>query len=123
MIGTAEKGAPGYIDEAGVRAVLQWDPLIDAMETALREFSSGKVLQPVRTMLTLEEGRRYLGLMPAVAEGAMGLKLVSFYPANAGKRVPTHHAMILLMRPDTGEPMAATARSSPRCEPRRFRRR
>ena len=101
------RSAPTYIDEAGVRAVLKWDPLIDAMEEALRDFSSGKVLQPVRSMLTIEEGRRYLGVMPAVTEGAMGLKLVSFYPANAGKGVPTHHAMIVLMRPDTGEPLAA----------------
>ena len=100
-------GAPAYLDEASIRAVLEWDPLIDAMEAALAEFSSGKVLQPVRSMLTIEEGQRYLGVMPAVAEGAMGLKLVSFYPANAGRGVPTHHAMIVLMRPDTGEPMAA----------------
>ena len=96
-----------YIDEAGVRAALEWDPLIDAMEAALRDFSSGKVLQPVRSVLTIEEGRRYLGVMPAAEEEAMGVKLVSFYPANAGKGVATHHAMILLMRPDTGEPMAA----------------
>jgi thiomorpholine-carboxylate dehydrogenase len=33
-------------------------------------------------MLTIEEGKRYLGIMPAVAEDAMGLKLVSFYPGN-----------------------------------------
>jgi thiomorpholine-carboxylate dehydrogenase len=97
---------PSYIDEASVRAVLEWDPLIDAMEAALRDFSSGKVLQPVRTMLTIEEGQRYLGLMPAVAQGAMGVKLVSFYPANGGTGVPTHHAIIVLMRPDTGEPLA-----------------
>ena len=101
------RDAPTYIDEAGVRAVLEWDPLIDAMEAALGDSSSGKVLQPVRTMLTVEEGQRYLGVMPAVAQQAMGLKLVSFYPANAGKGVPTHHAMIVLMRPDTGEPLAA----------------
>ena len=96
-----------YLDAESVRAVLEWDPLIDAMEAALGDFSSGKVLQPVRTMLTVEEGQRYLGVMPAVAEDAMGLKLVSFYPANAEKGVPTHHAVIVLMRPDTGEPMAA----------------
>jgi thiomorpholine-carboxylate dehydrogenase len=64
------------------------------------------VLQPVRTMLTIEEGKRYLGIMPAVAEAAMGLKLVSFYPGNAGTGIPTHLAMILLVRPDTGEPLA-----------------
>ena len=96
-----------YFGQDSVRAVLEWDPLIDAMEAALLDFSSGRVLQPLRTMLTVEEGQRYLGVMPAVAEHAMGLKLVSFYPANAEKGVPTHHAMIVLMRPDTGEPLAA----------------
>jgi thiomorpholine-carboxylate dehydrogenase len=57
-------------------------------------------------MLAIEEGRRYLGIMPAVAERAMGAKLVSFYPGNAGTGRPTHMAMILLFRPDTGEPLA-----------------
>src|SRR5207253_10331908 len=49
---------------------------------------------------------RYLGIMPAVAAEAMGLKLVSFYPGNAGTDVPTHMAMILLFRAETGEPLA-----------------
>jgi ornithine cyclodeaminase/alanine dehydrogenase-like protein (mu-crystallin family) len=95
-----------YLDEARVRAVLHWDPLVAAMERALTGFSAGRVIQPVRNMLTIEEGKRYLGIMPAVAEEAMGLKLVSFYPANAGTGVPSHSAMILLFRPDTGEPLA-----------------
>jgi thiomorpholine-carboxylate dehydrogenase len=76
------------------------------MEKALGEFSQGRVLQPVRQMLTIEEEKRYLGIMPAVAEEAMGLKLVSFYPGNTGTDVPTHMAMILLFRADTGEPLA-----------------
>ena len=95
-----------FIDEAKVRSVLHWEPLIAAMEKALIAFSAGEVIQPVRNMLTIEEGRRYLGIMPAVAEDAMGLKLVSFYPRNAGTSVPTHLAMILLFRSDTGEPLA-----------------
>src|SRR6202022_1671238 len=94
------------LDEQRVRDLLHWDRLIAAMEQALAAFSSGRVLQPVRNMLTIEEGRRYLGIMPAVAEDAMGLKLVSFYPGNAGTGIPTHMAMILLFRPDTGEPLA-----------------
>jgi ornithine cyclodeaminase/alanine dehydrogenase-like protein (mu-crystallin family) len=95
-----------YLDEAAVRRVLDWDPLIAAMEKALAEFSAGRVIQPVRNMLTIEEGKRYLGIMPAVAEDAMGLKLVSFYPGNAGTKVPTHLAIVTLFRPDTGEPLA-----------------
>ena len=95
-----------HLDEDGVRAVLRWEPLIIEMESALTAFSSGRVIQPVRSMITIEEEKRYLGIMPAVAPDAMGLKLVSFYPANLGTAVPTHLAMILLLRPDTGEPLA-----------------
>ncbi len=40
--------------------------------------------------------------MPAYG-GALGAKLVTFYPNNKG--IPTHHAMILLFRPETGEPL------------------
>ena len=94
-----------YLDEERIRAVLHWEPLITAMEQALAAFSSGRVLQPVRNMLTIEEGKRYLGIMPAVLEEAMGVKLVSFYPGNTGTGVPTHLAMVLLFRPDTGEPL------------------
>lgn len=95
-----------YLDEAQVRERLRWAVLIDAMEAALAALSSGRVIQPVRNMITIEEGKRYLGIMPAVAEEVMGLKVVSFYPGNAGTTVPTHLAMIVLMRSATGEPLA-----------------
>ena len=95
-----------FLDEERVRGLLCWAELIPTMEKALTEFSQGRVLQPVRQMLTIEEGRRYLGVMPAVAEEAMGAKLVSFYPGNAGTALPTHMAMVLLFRPETGEPLA-----------------
>lgn len=95
-----------FLDEARVAALLRWEALIPCMERALAEFSQGRVLQPVRSVLTIEENQRYLGVMPAVAADAMGVKLVSFYPANAGTGVPTHNALILLFRTETGEPLA-----------------
>jgi thiomorpholine-carboxylate dehydrogenase len=51
-------------------------------------------------------GKRYLGIMLAVADETMGLKLVCFYHGNAGTSVPSHTTMILLFRPETGEPLA-----------------
>lgn len=96
-----------YLDEEAVRSSLDWDALIGAMEEALRLFSAGDVVQPVRTVLTIEERRRYVGLMPAVAGAVMGLKYVTFYPANADRGVPTHNATILLYRTDNGLPLAA----------------
>ena len=95
-----------YLDEDAVRAHLRWDELIDAMERALAAFSQGAVLQPVRSVLTLEERRRYLGIMPAVVGEVMGAKLVTFYPINAGTERPTHNATIVLYETPTGLPLA-----------------
>jgi ornithine cyclodeaminase/alanine dehydrogenase-like protein (mu-crystallin family) len=39
-------------------------------------------------------------------EVGMGVKLVTFYPGHAERGLPTHLAMILLFRPETGEPLA-----------------
>ncbi len=95
------------VDEKQVRSLLRWEQLIPAMEDALAAFSRGSVVQPVRNVITIEEGARYLGIMPAVTQTMMGLKAVSFYPVNEGSAVPTHDAMILLFRTDNGQPLGA----------------
>ena len=94
------------LSEADVAKVLRYEHLIPAMEKALSAFSAGRIIQPVRNMLTIEEGKRFLGIMPAVAEDGMGAKLVCFYPKNSGSPLPTHLAMIMLFEPETGQPLA-----------------
>ncbi|HEY1394269.1 MAG TPA: ornithine cyclodeaminase family protein, partial [Methylibium sp.] len=44
--------------------------------------------------------------MPAHGDEALGLKIVSFYPPNAGRGLPTHTATIFLLDPQTGAPLA-----------------
>jgi len=90
------------LDEGAVRELLHLEDLIPAMARALADLSSGKVAQPMRTMIPIADHGGFLGLMPAYG-GALGAKLVTFYPGNQG--VPTHHAMIVLFRPETGEPL------------------
>src|SRR5690349_23234908 len=90
------------LDEAEVRRHLRMADLVLAMAAALAELSGGRVVQPVRTMLPVE-GRGFFAVMPAYT-GALGAKLVTFFPGNQG--VPTHHALIALFRADTGEPLA-----------------
>jgi ornithine cyclodeaminase/alanine dehydrogenase-like protein (mu-crystallin family) len=97
---------PAFLDDAQVRAALDWRELIEAMQQALAAFSSGRVVQPLRQWLTVEEGRRYWGIMPAAAAEAMGIKLVSFYPCNAQAGLPTVMALVILVDPDSGEPLA-----------------
>jgi thiomorpholine-carboxylate dehydrogenase len=94
------------LNDPEIAPVLRYEQLIPAMEGALAAFSAGKVTQPVRTMLTVEEGRGYLGVMPAVMSGTMGAKLVCFYPKNAATELPTHLATIVLFDSTSGRPLA-----------------
>ena len=91
------------LDEAKVRELLRMEELIPAMAEAMRDLSAGKVQQPLRQVLPITEHGGFFGVMPASGGGALGAKLVTFYPDNEG--IPTHHAMILLFRPETGEPL------------------
>ena len=93
------------LDESAVGRLLRMEEVIPAMERALADFSNGTVVQPVRTMLPVDEHGGFLGLMPAYTGSALGTKLVGFYPRNTD--VPTHHATILLFRPETGEPLVS----------------
>ena len=43
--------------------------------------------------------------MPAASARALGAKLVTFYPSNAEKNLSTVTAVIVLFRPETGEPL------------------
>jgi alanine dehydrogenase len=91
------------LDATAVSDLLRMEEVIPTMERALADFSSGTVVQPVRTMLPVAEHGGFLGLMPAYTGSALGTKLVAFYPRNTD--VPTHHATILLFKPETGEPL------------------
>ena len=96
-------GSLKILDEDAVRRLLSWDELIPAMADALRSLSSGEAVQPVRTIVPVKEHEGFFGVMPAY-NGALGAKLVTFYPEN--KHVHTHHGLIALFRPETGEPLA-----------------
>ncbi|HAF03115.1 MAG TPA: ornithine cyclodeaminase, partial [Spartobacteria bacterium] len=94
-----------YLDEEQVRRHLRMEELIPAMEKALIDFSAGKVIQPVRLVITVDPPGGFFGMMPALANG-LGLKIVTFYPSNAERDIPTHMATIFLVDPETGAPLA-----------------
>lgn len=95
-----------YYYEADVRRVLRYETLIPAMESALADFSSGKVVQPIRSILHAAEHGGFFGVMPAVYGDIMGAKLVTLYPRNAGTELPTHQGIIAVLKATTGEPLA-----------------
>ncbi len=90
-----------WLGEEEVRSLLRMEELIPAMADALRDLSAGRVEQPVRLVLPVAEHQGFFGVMPAFGGGALGAKLVTFYPGNT--ELPTHHAIIQLFQPETGE--------------------
>ena len=59
------------LEESAVGRLLRMEEVIPAMERALADFSSGTVVQPVRTMLPVAEHGGFLGLMPAYTGSAL----------------------------------------------------
>jgi ornithine cyclodeaminase/alanine dehydrogenase-like protein (mu-crystallin family) len=98
--------APIFLDEEQVRKHLRMEDLILAMEKALVEFSAGKVIQPVRQVIPVDPPGGFYGIMPALTPDGLGQKIVTFYPPNAEKGIPTHMALIVLNDPQTGAPLA-----------------
>lgn len=96
-----------WLSETDVRALLSADDLMSAMEKALAAFSAGEVVQPLRSVL--DAGSGIFASMPTVAPAvlAMGVKLVTVFPANGTKGLPTHQAVIVLLDSQTGAFLAA----------------
>jgi len=95
-----------FLDEEALRPLLRLEDLIPAMERALADFSAGRVIHPVRSIVAIPQHRGFMGLMPAVYGEVMGAKLVNLYPDNISRGIPTHQAVIALFRAETGEPLA-----------------
>lgn len=100
--------APRFFTEADVRARLRMPDLIDAMQQALVEFSSGRAQQPVRTVLKFGAEPSLFGVMPCYAPSLpeLGAKLVTVCPTNADRDLDTHQATIVMLDPETGLPRA-----------------
>jgi thiomorpholine-carboxylate dehydrogenase len=94
------------ITEAEVRSVLRWDQLIPALKQALIDFSTGRIQQPVRTVLRIPQHNGWFALMPAVCADVMGAKLVTMYPGNTSRNLSTHLATIQLFDSATGAALA-----------------
>src|SRR5213593_4141204 len=101
-----KSGEPLYLNEEQVKKHLWMADLIPAMEKALIDFCSGRVTQPVRSIISVDPPGGFLGLMPARTPDGLGLKAVTFYPSNAERGIPTHMATIFLVDPQTGTPLA-----------------
>jgi ornithine cyclodeaminase/alanine dehydrogenase-like protein (mu-crystallin family) len=97
-----------YLNEDDVRAALRVPDLIEAMQNALIEFSTGRVQQPVRTAFEFGVHKSVFALMPTYVSSlpALGAKLVTVCGGNTRVGLDTHQALIVMFNPETGVPEA-----------------
>jgi ornithine cyclodeaminase len=98
------------IDAAGIDRVLTFPSLIDALAEAFR----GDVVTPVRHHHEVERPGAHGTLLlmpawtgPATPGGYVGVKIVTVFPENGARNMPSVLGTYLLMDGATGEPRAA----------------
>ena len=96
-----------YIDEATVAGALRMEELVPVMRRALIEFSERRITQPTRRIIEVDAYGGHFASMAAAGTSAVGAKLVTFYPGNDQHGLHTHMAVIVLFKPETGEPLVA----------------
>jgi len=96
------------LSERDVEALLDVDALIDALASAMVDLSAGRASVPNRVGAQVQESDGLLAAMPGYtpSAGALATKLVTLFPRNAGGRLPTHQAVIVVFDPQTGRPEA-----------------
>jgi len=96
------------IDRATVEELLDFPQLVEALAPAMAELSQGEVSMPPRSGPKIAEVNGVLGVMPAYLSRSqiLACKLVSIYPENAAKNLPTHSALVVVYNPQTGIPVA-----------------
>ena len=94
-----------YLSQADVESLLDVDAMLDAIAKALVLFSSGVTSVPPRTAAQAPDGM--MGVMAGYVPGvALEVKLVSVFPGNHGRGVPSHQALIALFDEKDGTPLA-----------------
>jgi ornithine cyclodeaminase/alanine dehydrogenase len=100
---------PLLLSRADVASVLTMEDCLAAVEKAFATLARGGVDMPQRAAIPVKEhGGLFLG-MPAYIGGddeALGLKVVTVYPKNPQKGLPTIFGTLLLCDPATGKAVA-----------------
>src|SRR6266576_5154264 len=91
-----------------VTRLLPMSECIQVMRDALTALARGEALVPLRMIMRVPGASGFVGVMPGYiapddrGEGALGLKAVLVFPANAKRGIDTHQGAVLLFEADTG---------------------
>ena len=93
-----------------VRKALPMADAIEAMKHAFRALATGDVELPARSSLTLPAHEGITLVMPARVDeddsSVLSVKVVSIFPRNRERGLPTIHALVSVLDPETGRIIA-----------------
>lgn len=89
-----------------VKQSITMSQAIDAMEHAFTQLANQQVKLPLRTAISIDEEKALTLTMPAylAQDKTLGLKVVSIFPNNLAKNMPSITGFIMLLDASTGEP-------------------
>lgn len=95
-----------YLTRAEVERLLDVRGMLEALSDALIKYSAGKTSVPPRAAARVPD-RGLLGAMPGYVPGvALEVKLVSVFPANHERGLPSHQGLIMVFDEADGAPIA-----------------
>ncbi len=90
-----------------IRQALPMRRAVEAMREAFIAFSEGRAQIPQRIQIPIPEREGITLIMPGyIPPRELGLKVVSVFPHNPERGLPTISALVLMLDPETGAPMA-----------------
>lgn len=103
-----------FLSQGDVRRLVSMKEAMAAAAAAFRAYSEGHAKAPVRLGMDVPAaaggGAGVSLFMPGYVAGsfaALGAKIVSVFPGNQRRGLPTITALVILLDPETGQPIAA----------------
>jgi len=93
-----------FLSDDDIAGLLSMREAIDAVEKAFGEFAKGSVKMPPRSTIMLNKYDGSISFMPSYLEetNALATKIISIYPRNPERGLPTTAAWIVVNDPETG---------------------
>ena len=93
-----------FLSDADVEKLLNMKEAIETVEEAFREYAKGNVVLPSRSTIMIPKYNGSISFMPSYLTelDAQATKIISIYPDNREKGLPTTIAWIIVNDPKTG---------------------
>jgi alanine dehydrogenase len=93
-----------FLSDADIAKNLTMSETIDTVEEAFKEYAKGNVVLPTRSTIMVSKYNGSISFMPSYLTelNAQATKIISIYPDNRAKGLPTTVAWIVVNDPETG---------------------